>query len=158
MLRGASNHILDEAERSLHDALCVIVETVKSHLMVFGGGHTEMRMAYEVDKYADTCKGKISTCIHSFAHALRQLPTIIADNAGSDSAELIANLKNEIFQGKPGAGLNMNEGIVGDMKELGIYECFRVKEQALLSACEAAEMILRVDEVVTCAPRKRDRE
>ena len=149
---------MDEAERSLHDALCVIVETVKSHLYVYGGGHTEMRMALEVDKFAETVKGKISTCIHSFAHALRQIPTIIADNAGYDSAELIANLKNEIFLGKPGAGLNMTDGIVGDMQELGIFECFRVKEQALLSASEAAEMILRVDEVVTCAPRKRDRE
>jgi T-complex protein 1 subunit beta len=117
-----------------------------------------MRMAYDVDKYAETIKGKVSTCMHSFAHALRQIPTIIADNAGYDSAELIANLKNEVFNGKPGAGLNMNDGTVGDMKELGIYECYRVKEQALLSACEAAEMILRVDEVVTCAPRKRDRE
>ena len=117
-----------------------------------------MRMAYEVDKYAETVKGKVSTCMNSFAHALRQLPTIIADNAGYDSAELIANLKNEIYTGKIAAGLNMTEGTVGDMRELGIYECFRVKEQALLSACEAAEMILRVDEVVTCAPRRRDRE
>ena len=117
-----------------------------------------MRMAYEVDKFAETIKGKVSTCMNSFAHALRQIPTIIADNAGFDSAELIANLKNEIYSGKPAAGLNMNDGTVGDMKELGIYECFRVKEQALLSACEAAEMILRVDEVVTCAPRKRERE
>ena len=89
-----------------------------------------MRIAFEVDKYAETVKGKISTCINSFAHAMRQLPTIIADNAGYDSAELIANLKNEIFIGKPAAGLNMTEGIVGDMKELGIYECYRVKEQA----------------------------
>jgi T-complex protein 1 subunit beta len=158
VLRGASNHVLDEAERSLHDALCVIVETVKTHNMVYGGGHTEMRMALEVEKYAETVKGKTAICIQSFAHALRQLPTIIADNAGYDSAELISNLRSEIFSGKPNAGLNMIDGTVGDMKELGIFECLRVKEQALLSACEAAEMILRVDEVVTCAPRKRERE
>jgi T-complex protein 1 subunit beta len=158
VLRGASSHVLDEAERSLHDALCVIVETVKSHNTVYGGGHTEMRMAMEVDKAAETMKGKMSTCMSAFANALRQIPTIICDNAGYDSAELVANLKNEIYNGKPCAGLNMNDGTVGDMKELGIFECFRVKEQALLSACEATEMILRVDEVVTCAPRKRDRE
>lgn len=115
-------------------------------------------MAFEVDRASENVKGKASVCMNSFAHALRQLPTIIADNAGFDSAELVANLKNEIFNGKPAAGLDMNQGVVGDMKELGIYECYRVKEQALLSACEAAEMILRVDEVVTCAPRKRDRE
>ena len=158
MLRGASSHVLDEAERSLHDALCVVVETVKSHNTVYGGGHTEMRMALEVEKFAETVKGKSSSCMLAFANALRQLPTIICDNAGYDSAELVANLRNEVFNGRPAVGLNMNDGSIGDMKELGIYECFRVKEQALLSACEAAEMILRVDEVVTCAPRKRDRE
>jgi len=158
VLRGASNHILDEAERSLHDALCVIVETVKSHSMVYGGGYSEMRMAIEVEKYAETVKGKTSIAIQSFANALKQIPTIIADNAGFDSAELVSNLRNEILNGKSSAGLNMNDGTIGDMKELGIYECLRVKEHALLSACDAAEMILRVDEVVTCAPRKRERE
>jgi len=150
--------LLDEAERSLHDALCVIVETVKSHNVIYGGGHSEMKMSCAVDLLSKEVKGKESLAIESFAKALRQLPTIIADNAGYDSAELVANLQSAIYGGSNTAGLDMNDGCVGDMKELGIYECFRVKEQALISACEAAEMILRVDEIVTCAPRKRDRE
>lgn len=158
VLRGASSHILDEAERSLHDALCVIVETVKSKYTIYGGGFSEMKMAHEVEKYAENVKGKVSEAILCFASALRQLPTIICDNGGYDSAELISTLKHEVHQGKQSPGLNMVKGTIGDMKELGIYECLRVKEQALLSACEAAEMILRVDQVITCAPRKRERE
>ncbi len=117
-----------------------------------------MRMALEVEQLALTEKGKESLAIEAFARALKQLPTIIADNAGLDSAELVSNLRNTIYNGSVSAGLNINEGIVGDMKELGIYECLKVKEQALISACEACEMILRVDMTVTAAPRQRDRE
>jgi len=117
-----------------------------------------MRMALEVEKLSLDVKGKESLAIEGFAKALRQLPMILADNAGLDSAELISNLKSAIHNGANSAGIDINKGCVGDMKELGIYECLKVKEQALISACEAAEMILRVDEVITCAPRKRDRE
>jgi T-complex protein 1 subunit beta len=115
-------------------------------------------MSYEVDQLAITEKGKESLAIEGFARALRSIPTIIADNAGLDSAELVSNLKNAIYNGSQTAGVNVIDGCVGDMKEMGIYECLKVKEQALISACEAAEMILRVDEIVTCAPRQRDRE
>jgi len=94
--------------------------------------------------------------IESYSRALRQLPTIIADNAGYDSAELVQQLRAEIYNGKRTMGLNIFKGQVDDMKELGVTECLRVKEQALMSASEAAEMILRVDEIIRCAPRKRE--
>ncbi len=96
--------------------------------------------------------------IESYARALRALPTAIADNAGYDSAELIQNLRAELNEGNPTAGLNMFKGTIGDMDKLGVTECLRVKEQALISASEATEMILRVDEVIKCAPRKRQQE
>ncbi len=133
---------MDEAERSLHDALCVIVETVKSHRLVYGGGFSEMKMSLEVDQLSKEVKGKEALAIEAFARALRQLPVILSDNAGYDSAELVSQLKNDIHSGSMTSGLNLDEGKVGNMKELGIYECFRVKEQALNSASEAAEMIL----------------
>ena len=158
VLRGASAHLLEEAERSLHDALCVICETVKSHNLVYGGGFTEMIMAKAVDELAKTEKGKESICIESFAKALRQIPTIICDNAGYDSSEIISNLKKEINDGSTTAGIDINKGAVGDMKELGIYECLKVKEQALMSASEAAEMIIRVDMTFTAPPRERTDE
>jgi len=117
-----------------------------------------MKMASEVEQLAKEIKGKEQLAVEGFSRALRQLPTILSDNAGFDSAELVSNLRNAIHDGSVNAGLNLDDGIVGNMKELGIYECFKVKEQALISACEAAEMIIRVDEIISCAPRQRTRE
>lgn len=76
---------------------------------------------------------------------------------GYDSAEIIQNLKVELEKGNKSAGLNMQTGMVDSMEELGVKECMRVKEQALLAASEAAELIMRVDNIVKCAPRKRER-
>lgn len=85
VLRGASRHILDEAERSLHDALCVLVQTVKSKRIIYGGGNSEMQMAAACNALAQNVKGKEAIAIQSYARALRQLPTIIAENGGFDS-------------------------------------------------------------------------
>lgn len=128
VLRGSGSHILDEAERSLHDALCVLVAAVKNHRVVYGGGNSEMKMSLAVDELSKSVSGKQALAIESYAKALRQIPTIIADNAGYDSAELVANLRSEIFNGKKEAGLNMFKGHVDNMKELGVTECLRVKE------------------------------
>lgn len=87
--------------------------------------------------------------------ALLQLPTTIADNAGYDSSQLVSELRAAHVQGKQFTGLDMENAKIGDMKELGITESFVVKRQVLLSASEAAEMILRVDNIIRCAPRKR---
>ena len=156
VVRGSGNHILDEAERSLHDAICVLLAAVKNHKTIYGGGNPEIRMALAVSDLAKTVEGKQALAVEAFARALHQLPTIIADNAGYDSAEIVQNLKAAVANGDDEAGLNMNGGVVGNMRELGITECLRVKEQALVSATEAAEMILRVDDIVKCAPRKRE--
>lgn len=90
--------------------------------------------------------------------ALLQLPVTIADNAGYDSAQLVAELRAAHVQGKQTSGLNMDVGIVDDMKKLGITESFVVKRQVLMSAAEAAEMILRVDNIIRAAPRQRTQD
>lgn len=156
IVRASGNHILDEAERSLHDAICVLVSAIKNHKTIYGGGNPEIRMELAVSALAKKVEGKQALAIEAFARALHQLPTIIADNAGYDSAEIVQNLRSAIANGDEEAGLNMWTGAVGNMKELGVTECLRVKEQALISATEAAEMILRVDDIVKCAPRKRE--
>jgi T-complex protein 1 subunit beta len=92
----------------------------------------------------------------AFARALRQLPSIIADNGGYDSAELITQLRAAHAAGKNTYGLDMYKGSIADMQELGIMESFKSKYQVLMSASEAAEMILRVDDIIKCAPRQRD--
>lgn len=156
VLRGSGSHILDEAERSLHDVICVLIAAFKNHRIIYGGGNSEIRMSLAVEELAKGIKGKQALAIHAYAQALKQLPTIIADNAGYDSAEIVQNLRSEIYNGNIKAGLNMFKGQVDDMHALGITECLRVKEQALLSASEAAELILRVDEIIRCAPRRRE--
>lgn len=155
VLRGASMHILDEAERSLHDALCILANQTKSTRIVMGGGCSEILMAQAVDELAAKTPGKEAYAISAFAQALRQIPTIIADNAGYDSNELVAQLKAAHYNGEKYAGLDMESGKVGSMKELRIYESLKSKSQSLISAHEAAEMILRVDDVIKCAPRQR---
>jgi T-complex protein 1 subunit beta len=93
VLRGATQQILDEADRSLHDALCVLTQTVKEPRIVYGGGCSEMLMAQAVSALAQKTPGKESIAMESFANALRKLPTVIADNAGYDSSELISQLR-----------------------------------------------------------------
>lgn len=155
VLRGSGQHILDEAERSLHDALCVLVAATKNHKTIYGGGNAEIRMALAVDELAKTMSGKASIAVAAFANSLRALPNIICENGGYDAAEIVTNLRSDIVNGKTTHGINMFGGSVCCMKEKGVTECFRVKEQALVSATEAAEMILRVDDIVKCAPRQR---
>ena len=156
VIRGATQQILNEAERSLHDALCVLTQTVKDSRVIYGGGSGEMLMANAVSLLADKTPGKESFAIESFAKALRQLPTIIADNGGYDSAQLISELRAYHSQGKHSYGLDMNIGKTADMSDLGITEPYVVKKQVLISASEAAEMILRVDDIIKAAPRRRD--
>ncbi|CAL1542938.1 unnamed protein product [Lymnaea stagnalis] len=155
VLRGATQQILDEAERSLHDALCVLSQTVKETRTVFGGGCSEMLMADAVNKLAAKTPGKEAVAMEAFAKALRQLPTIIADNGGYDSADLIAQMRAAHTNGKHTIGLDMERGRIADMSELGITESFQVKRQVLVSGAEAAEMIIRVDNIIRAAPRQR---
>lgn len=159
--------MIEEAERSLHDALAVLSQTVKETRVTLGGGCAEMLMANRVDEEAKRTKGKRAIAVESFAHALRQLPTILADNAGYDSSELVAQLRAAHYEGHSDTGLSkslshwtmmtrilthtgadMFEGKLGSMKELGVTESYKLKRQVVLSASEAAEMILRVDDVL----------
>merc|ERR1711976_818089 len=155
ILRGASNHLLDEAERSLHDALCVLAQTVKNTKTICGGGCAEITMAQAIDKEIPKVAGKKALAMEAFAKALRELPTIIADNGGFDSSELVTQLRAAHANGLATHGLDLNKGEVADMKELGIRESYKSKLSVLLSASEAAEMILRVDGIIKCAPRQR---
>ena len=145
VLRGASSHILDEAERSLHDALCVLTATVKDPRIIRGGGCTEVLMAQAIDRQVESTPGKKALAMASFARALRQLPAIVAHNGGYDLAELVTQLRAAHASGKNTYGLDMYNGAIGDMTELGVAESFKSKLCVLMIASEAAEMILRVD-------------
>ena len=114
-----------------------------------------MLMATAIDKQVPQIAGKAALAMEAFSRALRQLPTIIADNAGLDSSELVTQLRAAHASGKKNSGLDVVNGCVGDMWELGVRESYKSKLQVLVSAAEAAEMILRVDDIIKCAPRER---
>jgi T-complex protein 1 subunit beta len=139
VLRGATRQILDEAERS------------------FGGGCAEMLMANAIQEEALKTPGKEAVAMEAFSAALRVLPTTIADNGGYDSSRLISELRAEHKLGHTTMGLDMETGEIADVKELGITESYKVKSQVVVSAAEAAEMILRVDSILKSAPRQRTR-
>ena len=155
VLRGGTQQILDEAERSLHDALCVLSQTVREPKTVLGGGAAEMLMATAVDARIPHLSGKEVLAVEAFSRALRQLPTILSDNGGYDSGALVAQLRAMHMQGFKNAGIDMYQGVVADMAELGIVESLKLKRQMMVSAAEAAEMILRVDDIIRAPPRKR---
>jgi T-complex protein 1 subunit beta len=113
-------------------------------------------MANAVEQEARITPGKKQLALEAFARALRQLPSIVAENAGLDSAEIVSNLRTAHYSGQTTAGIDIEKGVVGDMKALGVLEPLKLKLQVLLSAAEAAEMILRVDDIIKCAPRKRE--
>ena len=89
VIRGSSQHLLDEAERSIHDALCVLTKTVEFKKTIYGGGNSELKMAIAIENLSKKFEGKLSLIIQEFASALKQLPMIIADNGGYDSSEIV---------------------------------------------------------------------
>ena len=156
VLRGASSHVLEEADRSLHDALAVLHQTVlREKRIVYGGGASEMAMATAVLRLAEKTEGKTALAIEAFAKALQAVPKIIADNGGFDSAELVTKLRAAHASGKSSFGLDMTNGDVANMVDLRICESYRSKLSQLCSAAEGAEMIIRVDNVIRNAPRQR---
>ncbi|KAF8743317.1 folding of proteins upon ATP hydrolysis, partial [Rhizoctonia solani] len=152
VLRGSTSQMVDEAERSLHDALSVLSQTVKETRIVLGGGCSEMLMAVAVDEEAKKVEGKKAIAVEAFARALRQA----TDNAGYDSSDLVARLRAAHHAGKSDSGLDMNLGTIGSMRDLGITESYKLKRQVVNSASEAAEMIIRVDTILRATPRKRE--
>ncbi|KAI9885634.1 MAG: T-complex protein 1 subunit beta [Watsoniomyces obsoletus] len=159
VLRGATEQLLDEAERSLHDALAIVSQTVREPRTTLGGGCAEMLMAKAVDEATKRTVGKKAIAVDAFARALQQLPTILADNAGLDSSDLVSRLRHEIYQGHTRAGLDLLTpgGGIADMRELGVVESYKLKRAVVASASEAAELLLRVDNIIRSAPRKRER-
>ncbi|ODV90385.1 hypothetical protein CANCADRAFT_31370 [Tortispora caseinolytica NRRL Y-17796] len=158
VLRGSSEAVLDEAERALHDALSVLSQTVEETRTVFGGGCSEMVMSKAVDNAARNIDGKQALAVESFGKALRQIPTILSDNAGLDSTDLVAKLRAAVYGGLDNSGLDLDNGQITDMSELGVVESYKLKRAVVSSASEAAELLLRVDNILRARPRTADRQ
>lgn len=147
ILRGSTKHVAEEIERAVDDAIGVVAATVEDGQIVAGGGAPEIAIAKGLKEYADTISGREQLAIGAFAAALEIVPKTLAENAGLDSIDALVDLRSA-HEKSPYMGLNVFTGDVTDMKEAGVIEPKRVKKQAIQSAAEAAEMILRIDDVI----------
>lgn len=149
LIRGGTEFVLDEYERSIHDALCVVRNIIEDKELVPGGGAPELFIANELRSFKLSQPSKIQLAIESFATAIEVIPRALSENAGMDPIEIIGEL-NQMYKDKKFTyGVNPIEGKIDDMKKLGVMEPVRVKRQAILSASEAASILLRIDDVVS---------
>ncbi len=149
VIRGGTEHVVDEAERAMHDALSVVRNVVEDTFYVAGGGSTETEVAKRLDDYAGKVKGREQLAIEAFAESLRIVPKTLTENGGHDPIDTMTDLNKE-HAGETGIwmGVDVMSGKTTDMMKAGVIEPVRVKHQAIRSAAEAAQMILRIDDVI----------
>ena len=154
LIRGGNQRLTAEAERSIHDALCVIKDLIEEPFVVAGGAASEMEMANVLKKYAQTLSGREQFAVRVFAESLETIAITLAENAGFDPIDLLTQLRAAHEKGQTWAGINVVEGKVSDMTKLDVYEPLSVKKQIIKSANEAASMILKIDDVISTAKMK----
>ena len=149
VIRGGTEHVVDEAERAMHDALCVVRNVVEDTTYVAGGGAIETEIARKLEAYAKKVGGREQLAIEAFAESLLIIPKTLAENGGHDPIDIIADL-NKDHSKETGIwfGVDVMKGKSADMMKAGVIEPARVKSQAIRSAAEAAQMILRIDDVI----------
>jgi len=148
LIRGGSQRVVDEVDRSLHDALMVVKDVVEKPAIVAGGGSPEAYLAAELNEWSGNSEGREQLAIKQYAEAFDSIPLTIAENAGMDPIDTIITLRANQSNGKEAVGINAKEGKIGNMFSLDIVEPLAVKEQIIKSATETACMILRIDDVI----------
>jgi thermosome len=148
ILRGGTEHVVDELSRAMEDALRVVGVVVEDKQIVPGGGAPEVELALRLREYAATVGGREQLAIEAFADSMEVIPKTLAENAGLDQIDSLVSLRSQHEKGIKSAGLDMDTGEPVDMLKLGVVEPLRVKTQAINSATEAAVMILRIDDVI----------
>ncbi|MDS0257334.1 TCP-1/cpn60 chaperonin family protein [Thermoplasmatales archaeon AK] len=148
LIRGGTDHVVSEIERSLNDAIRVVGITKEDGKYLPGGGAIEAELAMKIRNFATTVGGREQLAIEAFAKALEIIPRTLAENAGMDPINTLIQLKAEHDKGHFGYGIDFQENKVGDMVKSGVYDPLRVKKHALESAVEVSTMILRIDDVI----------
>ena len=154
LIRGGTERIVDEAERSLHDALCVVRDIVEEPKVLAGGGAPELEISKMLKRYAETLPGREQLAVRSFAEALEAVPVTLTENAGLDPIDILSELRARHEKGGTWAGIEVHSGKVQDMTEAGVFEPLAVKKQIIKSATEAASMILKIDDVIAAGRMK----
>ena len=148
LIRGGSQRVVDEVDRSIHDSLMVVKDVIEKPEIVAGGGAPEAVLAAFLRDWSERFEGRQQLAINKFAEALEIIPLTIAENAGMDPIDTMVKLRAKQSEGKKWTGINAKEGRVADMLSQNIVEPVVVKEQIIKSATEAASMILRIDDVI----------
>ena len=148
LIRGGTQRIVDEAERSVHDALSVVRDVVIDGKLLAGGGAPEAELSLRLRDYATSLAGKEQLAVQVFAEAIESVPSQLAENAGMDPIETMVELMAKHKQGTKWAGISVHEGKITDMYKLKVFEPALVKKQAIKSSVEAASMILKIDDVI----------
>ena len=159
LIRGASDMIVDDAERSMNDALHALRNVLRDPKVVPGGGAVEIELALRLRKYAESVGGKEQLAIQAFADALEEVATILAQTAGLDPLQAIMDLRKLHSEGKVNAGIDVLNGkIVEDMVKLNVIDPVIVKKQIIKAATEAAAAILKVDDIIAASPLKKEKK
>ena len=148
LIRGASQRIVDEVDRSMHDALMVVKDVIDKPEIVAGGGSPEAYIAAQLKEWANSFEGREQLAIKKYAEALEVIPLTIAENAGMDPIDTMVSLRAKQNQGKKWTGIDARNTKIADMLAMNIIEPVVVKEQITKSATEAANMLLRIDDVI----------
>ena len=157
VVRGGTEHVVDEAERSLHDALCVVRNAIEDGKIVAGGGAPEAHVARHLREYAVKVGGREQLAIEAFADAIEAIPLTLAENAGLDPIDIMVALRaKHESAASPSYGVDVFSGKVRDMLELNVVEPLRVKQQVIKSATEAANMILKIDDLIAAKGMEKE--
>ncbi len=149
LIRGGSQRVIDEVDRSIHDSLMVVKDVIEKPEIVAGGGAPESYAASKLKEWADSFDGREQLAIKKYAEALEIIPLTIAENAGMDPIDTMATLRAKQNQGRKWTGIDARNTRIADMLAIDVVEPLAVKEQIIKSATEAACMILRIDDVIS---------
>jgi thermosome len=149
LLRGSTDHVVDELERGVNDALDVVGTAISTGRALPGGGAPEVEVAKRLREYADSVSGREQLAIESYADAVEVVPRVLAENAGLDSIDTLVDLRAAHSDGQQRAGLNVFSGDIEDTYETGVVETPGAKQQALVSASEAANLVLKIDDIIS---------
>jgi len=154
LIKGGSEHVMDEVKRAILDGLGDVASCLKSGLVVAGGGAIEMELAKQLEEYSKTLSGREQLAVKEFASALEFIPITLAENSGLDPIDTLTELKSLHSQGQKNMGLNLFENKIADTLQARILEPWKIKSQAISSATEVAIMILRIDDIIASKPKE----
>ncbi len=154
LIHGGTEHVIDEIERAIKDGLGVVSSSLKTKLVVPGGGAIEVELARRLRHFGQSLSGREQLAVEEFASALEFIPTTLAENAGMDPIDVLTELKAKHDSGERNAGLNLFNNKIENVLEARIIEPYKIKTQAISSASEVAVMILRIDDVIASSGKK----